>query len=70
MVIDKRLLAPYKGGKNSFGFINGHIYEAVIEEKKRGFELSTYYDTTIKHEFVKERIPYSNEASLKKSWDI
>lgn len=70
MVTDKRLLATYRGGKNSFGFIDGHIYEAIIEEKKRGFELSTYYDTTINHEFVKECIPYSNENSLKKNWDV
>lgn len=70
MVTDKRLLTKYQGGKNSFGFIDGHIYEAIIEQKKRGFELSSYYDTTINHEFVKEGIPYSNENSLKKSWDV
>ena len=70
MVTDERLLARYIGGKNSFGFVNGRIYESVIEEKKHGYELSTYYDTEMKCPYVKEKIPYSNESSLKKFWDV
>lgn len=70
MVLNQQIFAKYIGGKNSFGFIDDHIYTVIITEKKRGFELSTHCDTSMDHEFVKEGIPYSNEKSIRKNWDI
>lgn len=52
------------------GFVKGHIYEVIVEEKKHGCELSVYYDTTINQGFVKEKIPYSSEKSLQHFWEF
>lgn len=70
MVLDKTCLAPYIGDNDTLGLVKGNIYSVVIKQKKHGFELSVYYDATRGHDFVKECIPYSNENSLKKYWDV
>jgi hypothetical protein len=70
MVFDKNCLATYKGKDNPMGFVKGHIYEVIVEEKKHGCELSVYYDTTINQGFVKEKIPYSSEKSLQYFWEL
>jgi len=70
MVFDQNCLATYKGKDSPMGFVNGHIYEVVVEQKKHGCELSVYYDTTIGHDFVKEKIPYASEKSLQQFWEF
>lgn len=70
MVFDQNCLATYKGKDNPMGFINGHIYEVIVEQKKHNCELSAYFDTTIGHDFVKEKIPYSSEKSLQQFWEF
>ncbi|GEM_PF-2892803 len=70
MVFDQNCLATYKGKDNPMGFINGHIYEVIVEQKKHNCELSVYFDTTIGHDFVKEKIPYSSERSLQHFWEF
>lgn len=70
MVYDKSCLATYKGADSPMGFLEGHIYNVVVTQKKRGCELSVYYDKTIKREFVKENIPYASELSIQHFWEF
>lgn len=62
--------ASYKGKDSAMGFVNGHIYEVVVEQKKHGCELSAYFDTTNGHDFVREKIPYASEKSLQHFWNF
>ena len=42
MVFDQNCLATYKGKDNPMGFVKGHIYEVIVEQKEHGCELSAY----------------------------
>nr|WP_024835536.1 hypothetical protein [Clostridium sp. 12(A)] len=70
MVFEQNCLATYKGENNPMGFTKGHIYAVIVEQKEHGCELSVYHDTTINHDFVKEKIPYTNEKSIQHFWEF
>lgn len=70
MIYGKSCLATYKGADSPMGFLEGHIYNVIVEQKKHGCELSVCYDTTINHDFIKEKIPYASEKSLQHFWEF
>lgn len=62
----------YKGtyiGKEMCGFIKGHIYQLEISNNKRTYTVCAMQDYT-DDKIVDLYMPYSNEKSIRRSWEI
>lgn len=69
MELNKHYFSKYIGNTKLIGITQGNLYEIIITENKRGYDINIVYDITSDIRMNK-MFTSSNENSIKRNWEI